>query len=178
MHEFIVATEDFLPPSQLPLSSVLVALPNTIALYPEDAQDALEYLGLQALTGYNVHTVLRALPAAYAGYGLGRCAHPGDFQLCLDEEQEMPREGVVAVDMNSVSFGVDARGMDTPMYVFNEDEAVLDWCGGLLHGELDDIYWERVRGNIRRVVDGIVTRSGKAQGEKFVHDVLMATRDW
>jgi hypothetical protein len=103
----------------------------------------------------------------------GRCAHPGDFQLCLDEEQEMPREGVVAVDMNSVSLGVDARGMDTPMYVFNEDEAVLDWCGGLLHGELDDIYWERVRGNIRRVIDGLVRRSGKAQGEKFAHDVLM-----
>jgi hypothetical protein len=173
MHELIAAAEEGLPPSQLPLSSALVALPNAIALYPEDAQDALEYLGLQALKGHNVYAVLRALPAAYAGYGMGLCAHPGDFELCLEEEQDMPRRGVVTIDMNHASLGVDARGMDTPMYVFNEDEAVLDWRGGLPHGEPDEIYWERVRGDIRGVVDGLVRRSGKAQGEKFVDDVLM-----
>ena len=82
IRKLITAVEEFLPPSHLPLSSALVALPNAIALYPEDVQDALEYLGLQALRGHNVYTVLRALPAAYAGYELGLCTHPGDFELC------------------------------------------------------------------------------------------------
>jgi hypothetical protein len=63
--------------------------------------------------------------------------------------------------------------MDTPGYSFNEHEAVLDWRGGLPHGEPNEIYWERVRGDIRRVIDSLVRRSGKAQGEKFVDDVLM-----
>jgi hypothetical protein len=162
-----------MPPSQLPLSSAVVVLPNVIALYPEDVRNALEYLGLQALRGHNVHTGLRALPAAFAGYGIGLCAHPSDFELCLEEEREMPRRGVLTVALNSASLGVDARGMDTPMYVFDQDEAVLDWSGGLPPSKPDEIYWDRVRGDIRYVVDVLVERSGKAQGEKFVDDVLM-----
>jgi hypothetical protein len=170
--QLIAAAEHFLPPSQLPLSSALVVLPLTIALYPEDAKDALEYLGLQPLRGHNVYTVLRALPAAYAGYGLGLCAHPSDFELCLEEEQKMSKRGVIAVDINSASISIDAQGMDTPMYVFVKEEVLLDWRGGLLPGEPDEI-WDRIRGDIRYGVESLVRRSSKGKGEKFVDDVLM-----
>jgi hypothetical protein len=124
----------------LPLSSALVALPDIIALYPEDVRDALEYLGLQELTEHNVYAVLRALPAVYAGYGMGLCANEGNPELCLDEEQEMPRRGVVAVDLNRRLLGLDAQGIDTTMYVFNEYKAVLDWRGGLPSSEPDENY--------------------------------------
>jgi hypothetical protein len=123
--------------------------------------------------GRNVYAVPRALPAAYAGYGLGLCAHPGDFDLCVEEEEDMPRRDVVAIDMNSASLGVDARGMDTPMYVFSEEAAVLDWDAGLPNDEPDEMYWERVRDDIRRVVKVLVMRSGKAPGERYVDELLM-----
>jgi hypothetical protein len=58
------------------------------------------------------------------------------------------------------------------MYVFDQDEAVLDWHGGLPPAP-DKVYWDRVRGEIRYVVDVLVRRSGKAPGEKFVDEMLM-----
>jgi hypothetical protein len=173
LKELIVAAENSLPPSQLPLTSALVALPNAMALYPEDAQDALEYLGLQALRGHAVYTVLRALPAAYAGYGIGLCAYPEDFDACLDEEQDMPNRGVVAIDITSASLGVDARRMDTPMYVFDEDESVLNWDARFPGDKESEVYWEQVRNDILRVVDGLVRRTdSRLHTKKFVDDVL------
>ena len=86
-----------LPSSQPALTSALAVMPNAMALYAEDVQDVLEYIGLRQLTGHNVYRVPRALPAAYAGYRLGLCATPEDFEKGV-EEKSFGRRRVVIVD--------------------------------------------------------------------------------
>ena len=98
-----------------------------MALYAEDIQDALEYIGLRQLLGHNIYRAPRALPAAYAGYGMGLCAKPEDFEACVEEEKGFERRGVVIVDAGHGTLATDARGMDTPMYVYNDQYAILDW---------------------------------------------------
>lgn len=170
LQPLIAAASDHLPPGSL--TSALVVVPNAIALYPEDVTDALEFLGLQAINGHNVHTALRALPAAYAGSGYGLCAHPADFELCLDEEQQMPTRGVMVIDANRISMGIDAQGVSTPMYVFFAKHVVLDWDAGLYSGA-DEIYWNRVRNDILHVITWITSSMGKRPGEKVIDDVIM-----
>jgi hypothetical protein len=173
INQLVVAAQKFLPSSQLPLTSAIVVVPNAIALYPEDINDALEFIGLQSLTGHNVYTTLRALPAAYAGHRLGLCAHPNDFERCLSEEQNIPRLGVVVVDLNKASLGVDSQYMDTPMYVFIEHVAKLNWRVGHIRGGINEEYWQLIRNDLQYVVDRLVASSGKPQGEKFVDEVLI-----
>lgn len=166
--DLVVAAEDTLAKSELPLTSAVISLPNALAFYNEDAKNALEYLGIQLLRGHNVYEAIKALPAAYAGYRLGLCTDPVDFESCVREEQQMPRRGVVSVDMNKVSLSVDGRHMNTPMYLFEEDVAVLTW-----RSDLDDDNWENVRTQIRHAIHEVVIGSVEPPGSKFVYDVLM-----
>lgn len=146
--------------------AAVAVVPNAMALYAEDVQDAFEHIGWIALSGHNVYGVPRALPAAYAGYGFGLCQRPEDFEACVEEEGKMKSRGVMIVDGGSGVLATDARGMDTPMYVFNDEYATLDWDArdneeGIVLG-------------VRRAVESLVTRSiGREPGEGFVDEVLM-----
>ena len=69
------------------LLSASVFVPTTVhtalALYTVDVQDALEYLGVIELSGHNMIDISRALPAAYAGYGLGQYKASGNLTQLL-----------------------------------------------------------------------------------------------
>ncbi|KAL9043537.1 MAG: hypothetical protein Q9214_003281 [Letrouitia sp. 1 TL-2023] len=146
--------------------AAVAVMPNAMALFAEDVQDAFEYIGWQALSGHNVYGVPRALPAAYAGYGFGLCQKPEDFKACVEEEGRMKRRGVMIVDEGMGVLATDARGMDTPMYVFNDEYAILDWYTG------DNE--ERIVRDVRRAVESLVIRSiGKEPGEGFVDEIFM-----
>lgn len=175
LQELADAAQAHLPSSRPTLTSALAVIPNAMALYSEDVQDALEYIGLHALTGHNVYAVPRALPAAYAGYGMGLCEHPENFEECLEEEKGMERRGVVIVDAGQGALATDSRGMDTPMYVYNDQYATLDWhAWGREEGGTTDEYRDRIAGDIGYAVGGLVQRSLLPAGAKVVDEVLMA----
>ena len=73
--------------------SALAVIPNALALYAEDVRDALEYIAVRQLTGHNVYVAPRALPAAYAGYGMDLCTTPEDFEACVEEEKGLKGGG-------------------------------------------------------------------------------------
>ena len=146
--------------------AAVAVIPNAMALYAEDVQDAFEYIGWIALSGHNVYGVPRALPAAYAGYGFGLCQSLEDFGACVEEEGSMKRRGVMIVDAGMGVLATDARGMDTPMYVFNDEYATLDWDAG------DNE--EGIVLDVRRAVESLVTRAtGREPGEGFVDEIFM-----
>ena len=152
------------------VKAAVAVVPNAMALYAEDVQDALEHIGWKALSGHNVYGVPRALPAAYAGYGFGLCDTPEDFEACVKEEKSMSRRNVMTVDSGNGVIATDARGMDTPMYVFNDKYATLDWDAG------DNK--ERIALNVRTAVESLKTRSiGVGPGERYVDEVLMIGED-
>lgn len=79
------------------IESAAMAVPNLIALYQEDLQDALEYVGLRYLPLSVKYDVLYETSAAYARYGFGLCSDFEDRTACKKEQQNMPSEVVMAV---------------------------------------------------------------------------------
>ena len=153
------------------INAALATMPNAMALYAEDVQDAFESIGWRALNGHNVYAVPRALPAAYVGYGFGLCDRPEDFEACVEQENGMPRRGIVIIEDGMGAVATDARGMSTPMYVFNDNYATLDW-------DAWNPSFEKMRENVaqdvRIAVESLVARSpGVEPGERIVDEVLV-----
>ncbi len=81
-----------------PIEGAILALPSVIALYEEDAYDALEHLGITNLIG--THLALcspREINAAYVGYGYGICTH------WLTETLALTRPSMDQCTMSSLS---------------------------------------------------------------------------
>jgi hypothetical protein len=71
-----------------------------VALYHEDINDAMEYVGLKPLylvgAGPDKDQPHEA-SAADAGYGEGLCSHYKDFDRCENEERQMPVREVLTI---------------------------------------------------------------------------------
>ena len=72
------------------VGSAVVTSPNLVALYYEDINDAMEYVGLERFhlkaSGPDSQQPHEA-HAADAGYGIGLCSHYKDYDKCDDEER-------------------------------------------------------------------------------------------
>ena len=175
LREMVETAQANLPSSSPAITSALAIIPNAMALYAEDVQDALEHIGLRELSGHNVYHVPRALPAAFAGYGLGLCADPKNFEECVKEEQTFQHRGVVMVDAGAGRLATDSRGMDTPMYVYNDKYALLDWHAWGREGNgTTEQHRDRIASEITHAIYGLKQRSLVPAGEGFVDEVLMA----
>lgn len=82
------------------VGSAVVTSPNLAALYYEDINDAMEYVGLKRLhlkaSGPDSQQPHEAF-AADAGYGIGLCSHYKDYDKCDDEERQMPLREVLTI---------------------------------------------------------------------------------
>ena len=82
------------------VGSAVVTSPNLVALYYEDINDAMEYVGLKRLhlkaSGPDSQQPHEAF-AADAGYGIGLCSHYKDYDKCDDEEHQMPSRQVLTI---------------------------------------------------------------------------------
>ena len=170
----VEAAQAHLPWSIPALTSALTIIPNAMALYAEDVQDALEHIGFRELTGHIVYHVPWALLAVYAGYGLGLCADLENFEECVKEEKRFERRSVIIVDAGAGKLATDSRGMSAPMYAYNDQYALLDWHAWGRHGnETTEQHRDRIAGDIAHAISGLKQRSLVSAGERFVDEVLM-----
>lgn len=82
------------------VDSAVVTSPDLVALYYEDINDAMEYVGLKRphlkASGPDSKQPQEAF-AADAGYGIGLCSHYKDYDKCDDEEHQMPSRQVLTI---------------------------------------------------------------------------------
>ena len=64
--------------------SAVVSYPSVMAMYQEDIEDAVEYVGLPLLERMNTFQP-RDIIAAYAGLGIGLCQNYHDMEKCRAE---------------------------------------------------------------------------------------------
>ena len=80
-----------------PIEAAGVTVPDLVALYLEDLQDAFEYVGLRYLAFPVRYDLFYETSAAYAGHGYGLCSDYTDRAACKKEQQDMPSDVVMAV---------------------------------------------------------------------------------
>ena len=73
------------------------------------------------------------------------------------------------MDAGDEDLATDARGMDTPMYVFNDQYALLDWHAWDPNSEP---VWNQIAGDISFAISGLQQRSPNTA--KPIDDILMA----
>jgi len=138
-------------------------LPTIIALYEEDAYDALEYLGITNLIG--AHLALcrpREINYAYVGYGYGICTHWLDRDTCLNETLGGPTYDVLLVDYSRNCLSVDWSRLRSPgrLPTYQPLKAVIDFDAG--SEPLDpnwSTYWQHVRAIVGSVVEANISKT-------------------
>lgn len=131
-----------------PIESAGMATLNLVALYPEDLQDAFEYVGLRYLTFPVRYDVLYETSAAYAGYGYGLCSDYTDRKACRQEQEDMPSDVVMAVLYTRTVLTVSLSVMGSAYYLYEPPyRHLLDFSLGYdarsLHAA-DNEYWDAV----------------------------------
>ena len=80
------------------ISAAAVSVSHLVALYQDDLQDAMEYVGLDYITIYGYfRPVLWEAAVGFAGHGLGLCEHWQDADRCKEEYQHIPQRSVLTV---------------------------------------------------------------------------------
>ena len=101
-----------------PIESAGAATLNLVALYPEDLQDAFEYVGLRYLTFPTRYDILYATGAAYTRYGYGLCSNYTDRIACRQEQVDMPFDVVMAALYTRTALTVSLSVMKSAYYLF------------------------------------------------------------
>lgn len=139
-----------------PIESAGVATLNLVALYPEDLQDAFEYVGLRYLTFPVRYKVLYETSAAYAGYGYGLCSDYTDPNPCKQEQVDMPSETVMAVLYTRTALTVSLSILKSAYYLYEPLERhLLDFSLGYdarsLSADEED-YWDAVGSKLEQIL--------------------------
>lgn len=139
-----------------PIESAGAATLNLVALYPEDLQDAFEYVGLRYLTFPVRYDVLYQTGAAYAGYGFGLCSDYTDRNACKQEQVDMPSDVVMAVLYTRTALTVSLSVMKSAYYLYEPlDRHLLDFSLGYdarcLSADEED-YWDAVESKLEQIL--------------------------
>ena len=139
-----------------PIESAGAATLNLVALYPEDLQDAFEYVGLRYLTFPVRYDVSYETSAAYAGYGLGLCSDYTERNACYQEQVGMPSEVVMAVLYTRTVLTVSLSVMKSAYYLYEPlDRHLLDFSLGYdartLSADEQD-YWDAVGSKLEEIL--------------------------
>ena len=139
-----------------PVESAGVATLNLVALYPEDLQDAFEYVGLRYLTFPVRYGVLYETSAAYAGYKFGLCSDYTNRSACKNEQVNMPFEVVMAVLYTRTALTVSLSIMASAYYMWEPPyRHLLDFSLGYDARPInvaDDSYWDAVGLKLQQIL--------------------------
>ena len=114
------------------MNFVVTAYPLLPGLCNEDIDDALQYVGLTALTDRKLVFQPHEASATYVGYGFGLCKDYTDFDLCKIEEKELPHEHTLTVLYTQTFMIVVLYAMTTAyMYYEPKDTYLIDHEAGL-----------------------------------------------
>ena len=139
-----------------PIESAGAATLNLVALYPEDLQDAFEYVGLRYLTFPVRYDTLYETSAAYAGYGYGLCSDYTDRITCKQEQVDMPSDVVMAVLYTRTALTVSLSVMKSAYYLYEPlDRHLSDFSLGYDARSLstdEEDYWDAVRAKLEQIM--------------------------
>ena len=137
-----------------PIESATVAVPDLIAFYREDLQDAFEYVGLRYLALPVRYDLLYETSAAYAGYGFGLCSDYKDRAACKKEQQEMPSEVVMAVVYSRTALTVTLSVVKSAYYLYEPINRHLSnfSLGYDAQTRWGDNYWKEVSFNLEKIM--------------------------
>lgn len=139
-----------------PIDSAGAATLNLVALYPEDLQDAFEYVGLRYLTFPVRYDVLYETSAAYAGYGYGLCSDYTDRNACKQEQVDMPSDVVMAVLYTRTALTVSLSVIKSAYYLYEPlDRHLLDFSLGYDARSLstdEEDYWDAVGSKLEQIL--------------------------
>lgn len=114
------------------MNSAVTIFPLLPSLYFEDISDALEYVGLIALTDRKLGFQPYETSATYVGYGFGLCKNYTDFGLYKVKEKELLYEEILAVSYSQNPMIVVLYSMSIA-YINSEPESsyIVDSGAGL-----------------------------------------------
>ena len=139
-----------------PIESAGAATLNLVALYPEDLQDAFEYVGLRYLTFPVRYDTLYETSAAYTGYGYGLCSDYTDRITCKQEQVNMPSDVVMAVLYTRTALTVSLSVMKSAYYLYEPLNRLLsDFSLGYDARSLstdEEDYWDAVRSKLQQIL--------------------------
>ncbi|KAG4444233.1 hypothetical protein IFR05_000330 [Cadophora sp. M221] len=130
-------------------------IPHLAAMYPEDLEDAFEYIGLIYLPQYPYWYggIFPESGAVYTGNGFGLCSNYTDRALCDEEKRNPPHQpshenilsiayttGILTSTWSIESMGFSYPGSD----MFKLVDMNLGW-DKRHENPNDDYYWETVR---------------------------------
>ena len=149
--ELRIKVEDYLG---TPIESVGVTVPDLIALYSEDLQDAFEYVRLRYLSFPVRYDILYETSAAYAGYGLGLCSDYIDRVGCKKEQQDMPSEVIMAVSYTRTVLTVTLSIVKSACYLYEPvNRRLTNFSLGYdAREELGSGYWNEVSFNLEKIM--------------------------
>ena len=139
-----------------PVESAGVATLNLVALYPEDLQDAFQYVGLHYLTFPVRYGVLYETSAAYAGYKFGLCSDYTNRSACKQEQVDMLSEVVMAVLYTRSALTVSLSVMKSAYYLWEPPyRHLLDFSLGYDVRPVnvtDEGYWDAVGLKLQQIM--------------------------
>ena len=127
------------------------SVPHLVALYQDDVEDALEYLGLEYITIEDYfRPLLWETAVAYAGHGLGLCAHWQDAQRCASELDRIERQTVLSVHYapNALTLSLAVLSTPTSLWEPGYRHSENFELGSMFEGSgnpSDTLYWETLR---------------------------------
>ena len=139
-----------------PVESAGVATLNLVALYPEDLQDAFEYVGLRYLTFPVRYGVLYETSAAYACYKFGLCSDYTNRRACKQEQVDLPSEVVMAVLYTRSALTVSLSVMKSAYYLWEPPyRHLLEFSLGYDARPVnvtDEEYWDAVGLKLQQIM--------------------------
>lgn len=138
------------------LSGAILSLPSIIAIYEEDACDALDFVDIYDLVGTHIATSHpRAIAAAFAGHGYGICPDWLDPDACKDHWMKMPFYETLLVDYSRGALSVDWHRLNTAAGLglsYESENVSVDFDAGSVYDETDEAHWERISEHIKFVI--------------------------
>ncbi|KAF2499383.1 hypothetical protein BU16DRAFT_614820 [Lophium mytilinum] len=170
------------------IKHVVTTRPELRALYHEDMEDALEYVGLEYVEVCQGCPVQFELWSAYAGIGLGLCQNFTDVDECHKEMHPMPWLTVLSLFYSRKGLQVHA-GRLSNSYDWSKcadlrwDTYTVDFDVGSdsipATEPTAEVYWNKIRTQIRFVIqrqlpdpiDKVILQGESALNERFVREV-------
>lgn len=126
---------------------------NLAALYHEDLQDAFEYVGLRYLPFLVRYNVLYETSAAYAGHDYGLCSNYTNRVVCMQEQNQMPAEVVMAVLYTRTVLTVSLSITKSAYYLYEPgNRLVLDFSLGYGARSLQKDYWDAIGSKLEQIL--------------------------
>lgn len=131
------------------VTAIDLALPGAASLSINEINDALAYVGLKKLDGWQLPE--GEINSAYAAYGHGLCSSYTDPYQCEAEEAELQENRVLHLDFTNKSLSATGHRMRTARNQYSS-LVLLDWGLGRensTHSTIDTEYWGALKSRIQ-----------------------------